>query len=278
MTDWARRKLCWVCVALTLFVSANVVGAPTTNTSDIIPFSAAGGECFLPSDDVKITPAITTDWQICDVASDESNPFSVCAELRGVATGQIKTLPAIPGTVLMVLCGFLCVSLVRDNRTWLRVAGGLLWVGYAVIGVVPQLGHRLFPDKNTRCEIAAKLSHVFHFEESDDLSGDLRSTRYMGLLHRLADLPDCVEWHLLPSMKVISAGVFCGPKAEDVRPGIFKNTITLQAVRLRSWSLCLLPKCPACRVGLFGYLSAGFIFGNLSANPPPSIEGIYCFI
>jgi len=41
---------------------------------------------------------------------------------------RVKSLSAIPGTLLMVLVGFLCVSLLKDHRVWLAVLAVLLWV------------------------------------------------------------------------------------------------------------------------------------------------------
>jgi len=38
-----------------------------------------------------------------------------------------KSLPPVPGALLMGLTGFLCVSLVRDRRFWLAALAGLLW-------------------------------------------------------------------------------------------------------------------------------------------------------
>jgi len=52
-------------------------------------------------------------------------------------------LPAVPAAISLTLCGFLCVSFVRDRRAWLAVACALLWPGRAGIRAVPQLGHKL---------------------------------------------------------------------------------------------------------------------------------------
>lgn len=52
--------------------------------------------------------------------------------------GNIKPLPAGPGAVLMAICGFACVSLVRDRRWWLSVLVGLLCLGRGALCAAAQ--------------------------------------------------------------------------------------------------------------------------------------------
>jgi hypothetical protein len=53
---------------------------------------------------------------------------------------QIKSLPAVPGALLMALAGFLCVSLVRDRRIWLTA---ILWVAHVGLATLPQFASHL---------------------------------------------------------------------------------------------------------------------------------------
>jgi len=50
-------------------------------------------------------------------------------------SSQAKSLPAVPGALLMALAGFLCVSLVRDRRIWLTA---ILWVAHVGLATLPQ--------------------------------------------------------------------------------------------------------------------------------------------
>jgi hypothetical protein len=71
-----------------------------------------------------------------------------------------ESLPAVPAAILMVLIGFLCVSLVRDRKGWLAVLGGLLWWGCAGVQTVPQLTQHLCPQTHiSRYPSAGPVGH-----------------------------------------------------------------------------------------------------------------------
>jgi len=59
----------------------------------------------------------------------------------GVSSPAIvtKSLPAVPGALLMVVVGFVCVSVVRDCRAWLAVATCLLWAGQSGFSLLPRV-------------------------------------------------------------------------------------------------------------------------------------------
>jgi len=50
-----------------------------------------------------------------------------------------KSLPAVPGALLMAVVGFVCVSVVRDRRTWLAVVTCLLWAGQSGFSLLPRV-------------------------------------------------------------------------------------------------------------------------------------------
>jgi len=50
-----------------------------------------------------------------------------------------KSLPAVPGALLMAVVGFVCVSVVRDRRTWLAVVTCLLWAGQSRFSLLPRV-------------------------------------------------------------------------------------------------------------------------------------------
>ncbi len=47
------------------------------------------------------------------------------------AAGDMRCLPAVPRSLLMVALGFVCVSAVHDRRMWLAVVASTLSLGYA---------------------------------------------------------------------------------------------------------------------------------------------------
>lgn len=75
---------------------------------------------------------------------------SVAAELlkppidfKNTSVVVTRSLPAVPKAILMVLAGFLCISLVRDRRTWLATIAALLWIGQVGLATLPHLASHL---------------------------------------------------------------------------------------------------------------------------------------
>jgi hypothetical protein len=104
---------------------------------------------------------------------------------------DVKVLPAVPAAVVMTLLGFLCVTLARDRRAWLGLAGGLICLGQAGTLTAPQLMRRIC----TRAipETARQSSYVHECAVSDGPGGLDETLRYVALLRKLAGIPvqDC---------------------------------------------------------------------------------------
>ncbi|UCG48196.1 MAG: hypothetical protein JSU94_00160 [Phycisphaerales bacterium] len=108
------------------------------------------------------------------------------AAARPGSTAQ--SLPAVPGALLMVVTGFVCVSLVRDRRFWLAAAAGMLGLGHAGLSAVPEVVSRLRVKRQIHEPCRADVP------ASDDMGNiraraDLEGTQYIGLLHHLAGIP-----------------------------------------------------------------------------------------
>jgi len=192
-------------------------------------------------------------------------------------------LPAVPAAISLTLCGFLCVSFVRDRRAWLAVACALLWPGRAGIRAVPQLGHKLrFVSASAR-QATANLNPALP-ADSFQRAGNHEAVRYTGLLRHLEGIP----LHNLSSIQgTLSNLPF--PRKRESRYGSRRLPLyatgnydikTRQArVRTHSisrrsfvaqtaWSERVLV-CPAGATGqLFILSSPAFIFSNLSRGPP----------
>ena len=115
----------------------------------------------------------------------------------------VKTLPPAPGTLLMVLVGFLCVSLVKDRRIWLATLSGLLWAGQAGISLLPQLAlnvsGRALSEKQSSSHYISRLYEPKH---PNRLRSDIEGTRYVGLLRHLAGIPND-ETSSMPLVKML---------------------------------------------------------------------------
>ncbi len=100
-----------------------------------------------------------------------------------------KSLPPVPGALLMVLTGFFYVSLVKDYRIWLAALAGLLWAGQAGIQALPQLAIHLNCKKHNQRKSPVSTVCLHQLENFGRLRSDIEGTRYIGLLHHLAGIP-----------------------------------------------------------------------------------------
>jgi len=98
-------------------------------------------------------------------------------------------LPTLPPAVGMVLIGFMCVSLVRDRKTWVAVLAGLLWVGQTGIWALPQLSLRISRKVNNSQPIEPALADLYSLRDGFNPANYSEQKRYTGLLHYLEGIP-----------------------------------------------------------------------------------------
>ena len=181
----------WLGIFLPLLIVTAASAAPTvSNYSSNLVVSAVS-----PTSDTHIP--ILAD-ATCTIESGNSHLAGVAAEFlkpppafTGSPTLPVgaKSLPAVPGALLMGLTGFLCVSLVKDRRFWLAALAGLLWLGQAGIQAVPQLAIRLSHRNHTARQLDTELNYPYYLENSR-LRSDIEGTQYIGLLHHLEGIPE----------------------------------------------------------------------------------------
>lgn len=209
---------------------------------------------------------------------------------------RIKLLPPIPGTLLMVLVGFLCVSLVKDRRFWLTKLTGLLWAGQAGFIVLPQLASHLVGKKQIEQKFSADVARLSESKHPCRLRSDIEGTPYIGLLRHLAGIPGAAVSFLsrisvrdklkkkytkiiaqscyLPEYSNASVQRLCRPKPfalfEDhlhKRNHYFDRTLRL-AIAGHSTCIIRTTDCIALRAGQIVYFSPAFITANLARGPP----------
>lgn len=151
----------------------------------------------LSSQDTPSTIACVTDDITGNVNAELANlgkqllqPPSSSANLNYNQLNRIKSLPAVPATILMALTGFLCVSLVRDRRAWLTALAGLLCLGQAGIHAVPQLTHHLGRRVHLKQPLAVELGKSYLLENLARPRSEIEGAKYIGLLYHLAGIPD----------------------------------------------------------------------------------------
>ncbi|MBW8041226.1 MAG: hypothetical protein FVQ85_14655 [Planctomycetes bacterium] len=164
-----------------------------------------------------------------------------------------KSLPAVPGALLMGLTGFLCVSLVKDRKFWLAALAGLLWLGQTGIQAVPHLAMHLSHRNHTGKQLDTLLTYPYHLENSGRMRSDIEGTKYIGLLHHLAGMPDRAIPFLFSKEY--------SPTKDQIRTPQF--TIIGLSSKIITENSCL-----AAKVEQFVYFSPAFIFENLARGPP----------
>ena len=110
-----------------------------------------------------------------------------------------QPLPPVPAALFMVLTGFLCVSLVKDRRFWLGALASLLWAGQTGIHAIPKLAAHISSKKHIQQKSHTNTVRLHRPEESLRLRSDFEGTKYIGLLHHLAGIPNPTTSLLLPS-------------------------------------------------------------------------------
>jgi hypothetical protein len=130
------------------------------------------------------------DPELVGIGIELLRPNIASAISSSFQANTVKSLPAVPTAVLMVLIGFLCVSLVRDCRIWLAALSAILWTGQAGIRNVTQLANHLCPTTQASKNFAREAADFYLLKNADRARCDIENTKYIGLLNYLAGIPD----------------------------------------------------------------------------------------
>ena len=232
-----------LCVVALLFAVATADASPTEmHCGAGLPASLS-----LRNTGIAISSPINnilkpTSAELANLGREFSQPPQNSTGSLDHQSNSVRPLPAVPATALMLLSGFLCVSLYRDRKVWLMGLMGILWAGQAGIQTIPRLAHH-FDQKHTKKQIYAKQTQSHSLKNFKISPSDIKRTRYIGLLHYLAGLP----------------------KAKS-QPNLLYTTP--QAVILNQDNPAPLLVCPAFAARQFICFSPAFIFNNLARGPP----------
>jgi hypothetical protein len=178
-------------------------------------------------------------------------------------------LPAVPPALLMVLTGFLCISFVRDRRTWVAVLAGLFALGQTGFNILPELSRVSRKVHNCRT-IEPELTALYISESSFYQLNYTNETRYTGLLHHLAGIPQntSVFSHIrkivIPSEaeeSVLIRGFHSAGK--DTR-------VSQAAFVLGQLALSKLSNCLVSGTRRFNFFQPALIFCRIPRGPPIS--------
>jgi len=237
----------------------NIVDYAVPSTSDV--------HTHVVSEVTRITEY--GDSPLAAVAVEFLKPPAGFTDLAVSSPIHVKSLPAVPGALFMVLTGFLCVSLVKDRRVWLTVLAGLLWAGQAGVQDLPQLALHLCHRAHTNQHFSARPTQFYLLEDTARARSDIEGTRYIGLLHHLAGIPHANSasnrWH--------NALITLSQHRQKVlgRASNYPNKNTspsLSAIIPEQFSLNSLSKSLASTAEQFICFSPAFIFAQLPRGPP----------
>jgi len=227
---------------LLLFVVSVTDASPTAMRCDVdlsVGLSPKNTRIATPSFTNDIFKPVNT--ELANFGREFLRPPQSSVASPELRSGAVRPLPAVPATVLMLLSGFLCVSLYKDRKVWLMALMGLFWAGQAGLHVIPRLAHH-FDQKHTKKQVYAKQPQSHCLKNFGRVRSDIEGTRYIALLNHLAGIPDV------------------------------KNTVNLYisqlAIIFKQDKLVSLSHCLACAAEQFSCFSAAFIFNNLSRGPP----------
>ncbi len=233
-----------LCLALLLFAVSTANASPTiTRHGTDLSTSLSLASTRTTTSGAINTIAKPVRAELANFAKEFLQPPGSSAGSLNVRRNSARPLPAVPATFLMLLAGFLCVTLYRDRKLWFTALAGLLWVSQVGIQTLPRLAQHFNHKNLTKHQICAELVYPHYLESFQRSRSDIEGTRYIGLLHHLGGIPD------------------------------YKSTVNLHtfqpaAAIFKQDSLGLQFHCLASKAEQFICFSPAFIFENIPRGPP----------
>ena len=247
MGNWRAKGI--VCLVVVLIATAGVFGAQDFG----VPVSSAplSNDTGL-FDTGTLQTTSSADWQLENIGRQITDPARTPSPFQETHTCNTTTLPTVPAAISMTLCGFLCISFVRDRRAWLAMAAGMLWLGQTGIQAVPELTHRICS------RITTSTSSPIGLDRPDNAS----------ILLDLSFPPKCRIGNDIQRVSSVAVAGNCenaGRQYTSAR----KHNISLRAFASQTNQTARYTACPVRASGHFIVFSPAFIFQNLSRGPPP---------
>ena len=254
-----------ICLVVVLITAAGVFAAQESGAAELSALLSNDTGLF-ETDTLQTTSS--ADWQLENIGRQITDPARTPSPFHKTPAPDKTTLPAVPAAISMTLCGFLCISFVRDRRAWLAMAARILWLGQTGIAAVPELTHRICSRIATSTSSPAGLQKPDIVFSSDSLTGNAQSTRFIGLLRKLEGIPDHNFGVLSIHTQSIKAagGEFdnAGRQLSSAR----KHNVPSQAFATQTNQHNAQIRCPASAAEHFIVFKPAFIFQNLSRGPP----------
>jgi len=263
-----RNKSFWV--VMLLLAASSAKGFPIARTETFITPCV---HTMLDATDkiscITNNPFCTRNAELANLRAEFLQLPTGSVALSDVHPNYIKPLPAVPTAVLMVMFGFLCISLVRDRRIWMLALTSILSVGHTGIQTLPQWFLRLSCRNHIHQKPFANLACLYFTENSNRLRSDIDGTQYIGLLHHLAGIP-----------KAKSVSTITQPEHRNALAGcrkIYVKVFIYSHKNIPRYISAIIPeknrlnsvlKCSALKTAQLLCFSPAFIFEQLARGPP----------
>lgn len=218
--------------------------------------------------DAQFLPEFSASAQQCDshlagIAAEMFGPPAGFADSPASASTDAKSLPAVPGALLMVVVGFICVSLARDHGVWLTAMASVLSSGQAGLIALPQLASRVCSRVQIERDCPSNAGSTRGVRESCRLRSHVEGTQYVGLLRHLAGIPQGPVSLLALSSVTRAAWLREHAIRTSKRYGLGES-----AVPEPSYCFMQAADCLTGNAEQHACFSPAFIFGNLARGPP----------
>jgi hypothetical protein len=181
------------------------------------------------------------------------------------STSNYKVMPAVPAAFLMVITGFLCISLVKDRKVWLAAFVGMICLGQLGITALPKVAANFKDAFMTSVSTSLVSLNVSEHDSEFRVRSEVEGTTYIGLLRKLSGIPDTFGGSTFNSLS--TTDIVCGfvsSTQSDLKYGVS----TFAAYISNLFSFETLSSCPVRSTGQHMAFSPAFQISILPHGPP----------
>jgi len=193
------------------------------------------------------------------------------ASVFGVSgvSSDYKVIPAVPAALTLVLTGFLCISLVRDRKTWLAACVGLVCLSHFGISALPKLADNLRVALKPG-EVSSVVSRrIALFASRLRVRSEVEETRYIALLRMLSGIPDSGR---SSTFNIISSTDSVCNLVISTQSNLKYKVSTFAAYISNLFGFETLSSCPVRSTGHSLAFTSAFCISNLPHGPPSRIS------
>ena len=256
-------------LVLLLIAGLSDVSLAVATVSDSI---CADPGTILPTDQASliIDPVVVSGTSLAEIGAELLKVPTVeeaavnLTSVIGVSSGH-KAMPAVPAAFLLVLTGFLCISLVRDRKTWLAACVGLVCLGQFGLSALPKLADNLRNALKPGGTSSVISQHIALSASRFRLRCEIEGTRYIGLLRKLSGIPD--DGRSLSFNKISTTDSVCD-LVISAQSNLTYKVSAFAAYISNLFGFETLPACPVRSTGQSLAFSPAFCISTLPHGPP----------